>query len=352
MKKNHTLFLGLFLFALPLFGIGCLNISTNPVKDGGVFRSVDFGETWEQKVFVRQEKKKVITIAKVNPLSITFHPKESSTIFLGTESNGIFVSADGGETWSATSIGNGNARALAIDPEVPTTIYLALGSTILKTIDNMATWETIYVEPRAISITDVRIDLSNVTRIYAATAAGDLLVSEDFGERWDTIQTFGDAILEIHMDPVDSKIFYLRMATTGLQKTTDRGSSFVNIQNQFAAFPGALAINDLYIVPTHPDALFIATNYGILHSTDGGATWSAIQTLFPLGSIPIPTVRADPRDESIIYFPVKNILHKTTDGGATWKTIETLPTSRNVYRLVFHPDDSSILYLAVHISNK
>lgn len=349
---KRTFFLFAVIGALPLLGVGCLNITTSPVKDGGMFRSVDFGESWEQKVFMRQEKKKIITISRVNPLSITFHPKDPYTIFLGTESNGILKTTDGGEIWSETTIGSGNAKAISIDPEVPTTIYLALGSSILKTVDDMATWETIFVEPRGIGITDVQIDLSNVNRVYATTAVGDFLVSEDFGENWNSVRSFADAILELHMDATNPQVFYLRMATTGIQKTTDRGETFASISGPLAAFPGALAIHELYFTPTRPNTLYIATNYGILRSGDNGATWTPIQTLFPLGSIPITTVRVDPVDEKVMYFPVGTILHKTTDGGATWKTIETLPSSRPVQLMTFHPDDSSILYLSVYSPRK
>lgn len=351
MKNQKILFI-ILLAALPLLGVGCINISTSKTSDGGVFRSLDSAETWEQKVFVRQEGEKVVTIGDVNPLKIEFHPRESNTIYLGTENHGLIVSKDGGESWAPSAIATGNGAAFSIDPEVPATVYMARGSSIIKTVDDLVTWETIYLEPRGIGITDVHVDQGVVSRIFAATASGDILRSEDFGETWDTIHTLGVNILEIIPDPENSQVMYLKTAGQGLLKTTDNAGSFQKIFDQLAAFPGAATINDLYFLPTRTSVLTIATPYGILVSQDGGSTWSSIQTLFPAGSINITSVLVDPNDQNIIYFPVGTVIHKTTDRGATWKTIETFPSRYGLRKMAFHPDDSHIIYATVSIVPK
>lgn len=349
--KNKKLFL-ILLGILPLLGVGCINISTSKTSNGGVFRSLDGAETWEQKVFVRQDEKKVITIGDVNPLSFVFHPQDSNVIYLGTENHGLIVSRDGGESWTPSAIATGNGSAFSIDPEVPATVYMARGSSIIKTVDDLVTWETVYLEPRGIAITDVHVDRGVVSRLFATTASGDILRSEDFGETWDTIHTLGVNLLEIIPDPGDSRVWYIKVAGQGLLKTTDSAASFQKILDQLAAFPGAATINDLYFLPNRTNVLYIATPYGILTSQDGGSTWIPIQTLFPAGSITITTVLVDPNDQNIIYFPVGSVIHKTADGGATWKTIETLPSTHGVRKMAFHPDDSHIVYATVTIIPK
>ncbi len=68
--RRKLFFLLIFVFLLPLLGAGCITVKTSKTIDGGVFRSDDGGETWMQKVFIRQEKKKVI--------SLNIYGKESS----------------------------------------------------------------------------------------------------------------------------------------------------------------------------------------------------------------------------------------------------------------------------------
>jgi hypothetical protein len=48
-----------------------------------------------------------------------------TTLYAGTEFDGVFKSTDGGATWSAVNTGltNTDVRALAIHPTTPATLY-------------------------------------------------------------------------------------------------------------------------------------------------------------------------------------------------------------------------------------
>ncbi len=55
----------------------------------------------------------------------------------------LYKSADGGMTWRATSLGLDYAPgALALDPQLPTTLYAAAGGAILTSTDAGATWQS------------------------------------------------------------------------------------------------------------------------------------------------------------------------------------------------------------------
>ena len=54
--------LSLVFLITSLAGLGCKSDD----KTGGIFVSRDKGETWEQKVFVRQDNKDTITISELN----------------------------------------------------------------------------------------------------------------------------------------------------------------------------------------------------------------------------------------------------------------------------------------------
>ena len=72
-------------------------------------------------------------------------PTNSSTLYAGTQNNGIFKSVDGATTWTAASSGlTGTATrvfAIAIDPRTPSILYAGRnGSGVFKSTDGAATW--------------------------------------------------------------------------------------------------------------------------------------------------------------------------------------------------------------------
>lgn len=55
--------------------------------------------------------------------SFAIGPVTPTTLYAGTESSGVFRSADRGASWSTTGLTNTNVLALAIDPTTPTILY-------------------------------------------------------------------------------------------------------------------------------------------------------------------------------------------------------------------------------------
>ena len=53
-----------------------------------------------------------------------------TTLYVGTEFSGVFISTNGGADWNAINTGltSTNARALAIDPTTPATLYAGTDS--------------------------------------------------------------------------------------------------------------------------------------------------------------------------------------------------------------------------------
>ena len=67
-------------------------------------------------------------------MSLAVSPADANVVYVGTESLGLFKSADGGATWAAVNKSLGEepgmpvgAAALAIDPNDPNRIFVAKG---------------------------------------------------------------------------------------------------------------------------------------------------------------------------------------------------------------------------------
>lgn len=322
---------------------GCsIRFTSNAVKDGGIYRSIDYGETWEQRVFVRQEKKKLLTISDVDVANIIPAPGNPDELAITTNGSGVYKTQNATEQWGATTLSGGTYTDFAYDATNPSVQYAATGSTIIKSADGGVQWERMYTETRGETITAVAVDSYDPSRVYAGTNGGTLLKSSNAGTDWTSLYDIDDSVLAIYPLPQDTRTIYTVTANKGVYRSTDTGTTWQQLE-QLLKFAGSEQVHQL-LLQSGARNMFIATNYGLLRSNDGGTNWTPIKTLIPFGTVPIQTVAVDPRSPSTIYFSVNNLLHKSEDNGATWRTI-TVPTRRMITRLIIHSSKDGELYL-------
>ncbi len=323
---------------------GCtLSLKKASPPDGGVFISLNSGETWSAKTFIGQQNKTIITIGPLDASFLVFDPKNAQKIYFVSRTNGVYRTLDRGEKWEATPLRSSTYLALVVDPSNTDVLYAAQGTTISKSIDGMKTWTTIYVESQPHeTITALAIDSFNPSKIYATTQSS-VLKSEDAGVTWRTLNWKGTQAAQLLISAKDSRTLYLYATNYGFYRTTDGGETWQDLSAALNAFTGSKSV--LWI-DFHSDTEFMAlgTPYGILTSSDGAATWQPISTLFPFGSVPIRVVAVNPTNRKEIFFAVGNILHKTVDGGVTWKTIKTVPTSRTIGSLYISAFSQDVLF--------
>ncbi len=134
-----------------------------------------------------------------------FDPQDSSTAYLVSFS-GVYRSTDGGSTWEARNDGLPgypsypsheaptviSLRALAVDPESPSTLYAAISTApfhdiqggVYRSTDAGATWAPASDGlPLPLSVEALAIDLADPETVYAGTPKG-VFRSLDGGGRW------------------------------------------------------------------------------------------------------------------------------------------------------------------------
>lgn len=336
----------LLIPVLALFLAGCsIQIVSNKLRDGGVFRSDDAGATWAQKVTMPQTKGKAKNISSYDVLSLTLSPFNQDEMTVTTANNGVVRTFDAGETWApVATFTTGEFFTFAYDPSVATTQYSAYGNTVLKSIDAGATWTAVYTDTRGALITAVAVDRFDTQRIYAGTNGGTILKSVNGGTEWKTLTTLGDFVRQIVIRNDDTRIVYVALANSGISRTTDGGATWTDLK-ALRSFSGAATTTQLLPSTTDAGTLYLASTFGLLKSVNGGDTWTEIKTLLPSGAANIRTVGIDPNASSTIYFSVNNLVHKSDDGGATWQTISTVPTNRILVRMLVHPAKSGTIFL-------
>ncbi|MBI2793384.1 MAG: T9SS type A sorting domain-containing protein [Ignavibacteria bacterium] len=156
--------------------------------------------------------------------------------------------------------------------------------------------------------------------------------------------------------PSNSNIIWLGSAQGGIWKTTDGGGSWSAINvNGFPTF----GVSDIAISASNENVIYVATGdadatfpgemssypgftYGVIKSTDGGATWSATGlSMTPEQNNVIARLWVDPSNANIAIATTYTGLRKTTDGGATWNLVSASLQFRD---LIANPFASNQLY--------
>lgn len=337
-----------------LMGAGCSIGGSGPLSsalssrsaDGGMWVSHDQAETWEQKNFVRQEKKNTITIGGYSINHFVFHPLDSRIIYASSE-KGIYYTENAGDQWAQYLPGSYVAE-IAPDPAIKGVVYVAQGNKVIKTVNNGETWDDRYVESRpGVNVTQIAIDPVDTKRVYAGTSGGDLLISDDAGLSWNASDAkFLAPVVELLVSPFDNRILYVATQNKGISVTGDRGITWVNTIESLKEYPGANDFKRLVIDETRPDTLLYASKYGLMWTYDNGKNFQPIELLTPPGSININALAISPETANTIYYANESVFYRTFDGGKNW-IAEKLPTGRAPTSILVDFHDPNNVYLSV-----
>lgn len=166
-------------------------------------------------------------------------------------------------------------------------------------------------------------------------------------------RNYGGKVYDLAVGPTNANIVYAAYgAQGGLWKTSDGGRTWARANdatrdNSFASVAIAQANSNVIIAglgaPDLPDA-----DHGLLKSSDGGLTWTAIGP-FDTASSGFYRVVIDPLNANIVYTATENRVYKTTNGGGSWTTLTSYTGASNNFDdlpdLVMNPGDHNTLML-------
>lgn len=209
--------------------------------------------------------------------SFVINPHNSSQIFAGTKSNGIYRSDDAGKNWWKLRLyGPGSdtlsVYSIAIDPTPANQATLFIGTCegIYKSINNGNSWS--HVLKTNYCIKSLLISPIDQKSILAGTHGGGVYQSTDGGSSWHKQnEGFTQSIIHtIVVDPMDAHTIYLGTENGIFIRDTDdsawRYLSDPILRNRY--------IRDICIDPSGSGIIYAATyRSGILRSLDNGSSW-------------------------------------------------------------------------------
>jgi photosystem II stability/assembly factor-like uncharacterized protein len=238
--------------------------------------------------------------------SLSVSPSNPNRLLLGTH-DGLYSSADGGQTWQAEGLDGQDAMNLARVGKQ--TLWTAGHNVFAKSTDGGKTW--VNVSPTGLPSLDLHgfaVDPRDPNRLYAAVAGQGLFRSDDGGRRFGPVSArVGGAVMALVVTP--SGAILAGDMQQGLLVSRDGGMTWRRVLR--APLMG-LAVN-----PRDPRRV-LAAGEGILLSTNGGRTWRQRLQL-PDGAGPVAWSKSNPRVAYVVSFD--RTLYRSSDSGKTWSAV-------------------------------
>ncbi len=271
-------------------GTGESNVRNSVSFGDGVYKSTDGGKTWKHLGL-----KDTNTISK-----IVINPKNPDIVYVAAvghawgenEERGVFMTTDGGKTWTKTLYidKQHGASDIEIDPNNPNILYAGMwrferkpwtftsGSEkggVFRSIDGGLTWNKIEKGlPKLIGRIGLSVAASNPNVVYAMLEAkeGTLYRSDDKGETFRQVNKNQNIVgrgfyyTRVRVDPTDENKVYA--IASPLFKSLDGGRNFSRISPTTH-----IDYHAFWIDPKDPKRLWQGQDGGVAVSTDEGKSW-------------------------------------------------------------------------------
>ena len=298
---------------------------------GGLWVSHDGGRNWTESAGLRGQSIRAFAMAESNP----------SMLFAGTLA-GVFRSADAGATWTQISPPGSREiheiESLAVDPVNPEIVYAGTWHLPWKTSDGGRTWHNI---KRGIiddsDVFSILLDPERPRTVYASACSG-IYKSLNGGELFRKIQGIPSTARRtrvLRQDPRNHEVVYAG-TTEGLYKTSNGGRTFRRMTG-----PNVI-VNDVYVDPTNPERVLLATDRGgVLASDNGGTSFAASNA--GISQRKVEALLVDRTDPVRIFAGVVNDkayggVFVSDDGGARWRQMAKGLGGRDVFALAQSPE--------------
>ncbi|HUJ24130.1 MAG TPA: hypothetical protein VLX58_21490 [Bryobacteraceae bacterium] len=240
--------------------------------------------------------------------SLAADPRNPDRILLGTSSSQLFVSNDGGYTWSRLArVGEGDHYVvdhIVFNPAHPDTIYAAAWS--------------------------------------VETDGGDVFRSHDNGRTWRALAGMhGKSVRSFAIAPSDSSLL-IAGALDGIFRSRDAGDTWERISPP--GHPELKNIESLAIDPRYPEIIYAGTWHLPWKTVDGGRTWASIKEGV-IDDSDVFSIILDPRDSRLVYASACTGIYKSEDAGAHFRKVQGIPKSARRTRVLSqHPLDPNMVY--------
>ena len=340
---------------------------------GGVFRTLDNGESW-QPIFDEQPFLAIGHIA--------FNPQNPDEVFVATGDpnisisfavgDGIYKSSDGGQTWENIGLAEQRiATKIRINPDNPDVMYVGtMGDPmqrdgnrgLYRTEDGGQTWEQILFVADDAGIIDLVMHPENPDVLFAASwnrirntqesiVEGDdakIWRTTDGGDTWEMLQNGlpQQDMCRIGLTISNEKVFAVYVNTNyeldNVYVSSDNGDSWAATAGNAGAILGGFGwyFGKVVVNPTNDDHIYVL-GVDLHRSLDGGQTWELATPSWWSYSVHADKHSLHFSDANTLILATDGGLYRSTDNAETWTDIENIPNTQ-FYRVAYNPHNPSV----------
>ncbi len=303
-------------------------VGEKSVANAAVFVSEDGGDTWEA----------LVGSGGLDILALQFRASDPEQLYVGTRGRGLWLLGKG--TRALTPIEDPK-KVLDLKSDIfdiaessdGRVLYVALFQNsfgrIARIDENGA--EEIYKNPlKSYGIFGVSLDGKDPPRIRAASGDGNFIAASDKvgARKWEVLSRTPDGIVKLitHTSRPDT-----------LWAITQKGAFYVSnsggrlwvekLPIMIGDRPAGVVRDGVY--SSARASVILATDYGLIETTDDGTRWSAFQTPVPPGSKAITAVAAHPYFADVFWMASGNTVYHTDDGGVSWR-VSSIPSQKEI----------------------
>jgi len=169
---------------------------------GGLFKTEDGGATWKNIYWTSNSGSALrVALDKVSP----------RIVYLGTSSQGLVISRDGGNSFEESKEIGGYIYNVVTDPAREGVVYVSTKEGLQKSLNKGVTWEVVntLVRPDEVISRGLAINPGNHKEVYYSSGK-TFYKSNNEGDTWTTVQfNMNSAIETIRVSPHDGQKIYL-----------------------------------------------------------------------------------------------------------------------------------------------
>ena len=360
---------------------------------GGVWKTTNAGNSWTPLTdHLPSPAIGAIALAPSNPDIVYVGTGEPSPGLDNYYGVGIYKSTDGGKTWTHlgkdvfTGLG---ISAIAVHPHNPNLVYVATTRTgvigpslpvrgIFVSRDGGKTWTGLIGCRDCWGASDLLMNPKNPDILYAAF--WNIGKSTDGGTKWTQLtkglpdKNFGR--VELALAPSNPNVLYAgyeyrvpgKFQGGIVFKSTDGGASWTWLDKAPNYCTGQCWYDNVIAVhPRNPNQVLLggSANYVwqpvfrvkevVVRTTDGGTSWEDLSPNDAPNHTLHPDVHAlafDPQNPNIVWVGNDGGVWRSTDGGRTWQNRNTNLSTLQFTGIGVHPTNPDILFGGMQDNNK
>jgi len=260
-----------------------LELLASDDRRGRIFRSTNGGDSWRM-VYIHPDVDEGVVLEKGHGFkALSYAPSNPKVVYAGMvkfkspgevaagESFGIYKSTDGGKSWSAKNSGleysTKNINCIAVNPSNPDIVYIGTAHDgAFKTADGGESWVAANNGLMSLDVRSLAIDSGNPEVVYAGLGEGaGIFKTTNGGELWEGIN-YG---IRVECPSYLQRVGQVMPGVSLVKPRRFAGADYYSLP--------WTSIRSIVIDPNNTQIIYAADFYlGIYMSTDGGESWTPI----------------------------------------------------------------------------